>query len=154
MERKGPSGKSNVELTVASYLLTLQFNNFLVAIGAHICRTRDTNFGSQVLATVKDKVAQDVDNSEGTGVWTCEEGARLHVSIPTIVAAHLFRVTSAHANLRHAVNEAHPADFETKELPLRGKQKDEFIKQLHSSTYMSFLLAYIQGLHLVASASK
>ncbi|KAF2457270.1 6-phosphogluconate dehydrogenase [Lineolata rhizophorae] len=128
--------------------------NFLVSIGAHICRTRDPKDGSYVLADILDKVVQDVDETEGTGVWTCEEGARLHVPIPTIAAAHLFRVGSADAAKRMAVQRAFGSRTQPGSLQLNGEEKSRFINTLHEATVVSFFLAYIQGLHLIAKASE
>jgi 6-phosphogluconate dehydrogenase len=63
-------------------------------------RSKDNSY---ILANIRDKVVQDVDKTEGTGIWTCEEGVRLHVPIPTITLAHLFRLASADAARREKV---------------------------------------------------
>lgn len=39
----------------------------MIDIGAQICRQRDEN-GKHVLSIVEDKVVQDIDGTEGTGV--------------------------------------------------------------------------------------
>ncbi|KIW95194.1 uncharacterized protein Z519_03778 [Cladophialophora bantiana CBS 173.52] len=80
-------------------------DNFLAAIGADINRTKDQE-GHFVLANVLDKVVQDVGNSEGTGVWTCDETVRLRVPSSTIFSAHLLRLDSADAAKRERVNRA------------------------------------------------
>lgn len=96
-----------VSTTVCRAQLTrVQYDNFLVSIGADICRTKDPKIGGYVLAAVRDKVVQDVDDEEGTGTWTCEEGVRLHVPIPTIAVAYLFQLASADAARRIAVNKS------------------------------------------------
>ncbi|KAF8537782.1 6-phosphogluconate dehydrogenase [Trichophaea hybrida] len=48
-----------------------------------------------ILNEVQDKVVQDSDNTEGTGVWTLTESATRHVSIPTIAASHYLRIASS-----------------------------------------------------------
>src|SRR5690606_18652138 len=58
--------------------------NYLVDNGSRVCRAKDPRDGSHILANVRDKVVQDVDNSEGTGTWTLEEATRLHVPAPVI----------------------------------------------------------------------
>jgi 6-phosphogluconate dehydrogenase len=71
----------NVSAAVCRALQTrIQYDNFLVSIGADICRTRDPKTGGYVLATIRDKVVQDIDDEEGTGTWTCE-GVRLYVPV-------------------------------------------------------------------------
>lgn len=126
-------------------------DNFLVSIGVDINRTKDDQ-GNFVLATVLDKVVQDVDNSEGTGVWTCEEAIRLHVPAPTIVSAHLFRLASADAARRLDVNNAfqdimHPGTIKL-EVP-HEKSLPTFLQDLRLSLYAAFLSAFIQGLRII-----
>ena len=48
-------------------LMLLQKDTFLIEIGAEICRQRNEK-GKHVLSDVEDKVVQDIDGSEGTGV--------------------------------------------------------------------------------------
>ena len=79
--------------------------NFLVSIGANICRTKDDK-DQYILDSVREKVVQDVDETEGTGTWTCEEGVRLHVPFPTIATVHLFRLASADATRRIAIQKS------------------------------------------------
>lgn len=139
-------------------------HNFLVQIGAEICRTRDPDDPDKfLLDSIRDKVVQDVCEEEGTGTWTVEEAARLHVAAPSIAASHMFRVQSAYAARREAarktfhetsgtataaVTEPHasPPEAQTAEGKLRSAG------QLRDATYASFLLCFVQGLHLIAAA--
>lgn len=140
-------------------------DNFLVGIGAEICRTRDPGDPARFLVDdIRDKVVQDVCEEEGTGTWTVEEAARLHVSCPSIAASHMFRVQSAYAGRREAAAKTFreasgaaaaaaavqpgvsPAQAQTAE----GKL--EAARRLRDATYASFLLCYIQGMHLIAAA--
>lgn len=126
--------------------------NFLDNIGVDINRMKDGD-GEYVLADIRDKVVQDVDESEGTGTWTCEELARLHIPGPTIAAAHLFRCGSADAAAREAVKKA----FSGSQSPTRmemGQNQEETLKMLEDATYSCFLMAFCQGLHLIKAASK
>jgi 6-phosphogluconate dehydrogenase len=132
-------------------------DNFFIDIGVDICRTKDPEDNSKfLLADVRDKVVQDVDETEGTGTWTCQEAVALHVSAPTITAAHLFRLQSADAARRIAVEKALPKDphGRPKKLKLEAHMPLEpFLEDLRQATYFSFLAAFIQGLHLIAAAS-
>jgi 6-phosphogluconate dehydrogenase len=132
-------------------------DNFFIDIGVDICRTKDPEDNSKfLLANVRDKVVQDVDETEGTGTWTCQEAVALHVSAPTITAAHLFRLQSADAARRIAVEKALPRDphGRPKKLKLEAHMPLEpFLEDLRQATYFSFLAAFIQGLHLIAAAS-
>ena len=125
---------------------------FLLSIGVDICRQKDPANEKPLLKEIKDKVVQDVDESEGTGVWTSEEGMRLHVPIPTIAAAHQFRIASADADKRKAVKEA------AGDLPwgkhLTENSKNSLVQEdLRMATYGCFLASFIQGLGLLAKAN-
>lgn len=131
-------------------------DNFLLAIAVDICRTKDEE-GNYVLANVRDKVVQDVDETEGTGTWTCQEAVRLHVSAPTITAAHLFRLASADAARRIAVNKSFDGGFKGSLIQLESpheKALPSFLEDLKQATHASFLLCFIQGLHIIEKASK
>ena len=130
-----------------------QLRNFLVTIGADICRTKDPKDGNYVLSEVKDKVVQDVDETEGTGVWTVQESARLHASTPTITTGHLFRLTSADSAQRGRIRETFGTHWHVGKLSKAADWKKSFILDLHQATYAAFLLSFIQGLDLLSKAN-
>lgn len=89
-----------------------------------------------------------MDETEGTGVWTSEEGMRLHVPIPTIAAAHQFRLGSADAVRRQQVAKASGG-------PLVEPTKIENISEntledVRKALYAAFLASFMQGLTLLA----
>ncbi|EHY55780.1 hypothetical protein HRR83_009220 [Exophiala dermatitidis] len=131
-------------------------DNFLVSIGVDINRTKDKD-GNVVLANVLDKVVQDVDNSEGTGVWTCEETIRLHVPSPTIVSAHLFRLASADAARRLAVNKSFNGGVEPGVIKLEvphEKAMPSFLEDLRLALYAAFLCSFVQGLQVIKAMDR
>jgi 6-phosphogluconate dehydrogenase len=67
------------------------FNTFLIYIAVDIDKTKDSK-GRYVFGRAKDKLFQDVDNTEGTGRWSCEEAVRLHVPAATILRGIDIRV--------------------------------------------------------------
>ncbi|KAM7196930.1 6-phosphogluconate dehydrogenase, C-terminal-like protein [Naviculisporaceae sp. PSN 640] len=134
--------------------------NYLVGIGAQVCEMRakgkeQDEHHHHVLGKVKDKVVQDVDNSEGTGTWAAEEGIRLHVPHPTIAVSHLFRVASARAAKREAVAKSLDGGG-----LMPGKidgvaDKETFVQRdVQGAVYAAFLLSFIQGLHVLSAASR
>lgn len=134
-------------------------DNFLIEIGAEICRTRDPDDESQfVLSNIRDKVVQDVCEEEGTGTWTVEEAARLHVAAPSIAAAHMFRVQSAYAGPREAAHKTFQAagtDVTPTPSPAQAQTAAGKLKAagtLRDATYASFLLCFAQGMQLIAAA--
>jgi 6-phosphogluconate dehydrogenase len=127
-----------------------------VSIGAGICQTKDPKAGGYVLAAVRDKVDQDVDDEEGTGTRICE-GVRPHVAIPTIAAAHLFRLASADAARRIDVNKSFGGGAKVSSIELetpREKALKSFVEDLRMAIYASFLMAFTQGLHQIKKADK
>ncbi len=128
-------------------------NNFLISIGVDILRTKDES-GKPMIDRIKDKVVQDVDESEGTGAWTCKEGMALHIPIPTIAAAHQFRLASAYEHQRKLANKALGGRIAPIGSCCRHVERAEISKLCHSALYSSFLAAFIQGLTLLAKADK
>jgi 6-phosphogluconate dehydrogenase len=125
--------------------------NFLISIGADICKAKDPDDGSYVVDQVRDKVVQDYDDTEGTGTWTCEEGARLHVPIPVIAASHFFRLASADARQRDSISRS-MEDFQPQNCNINDR--NSFLEDLQNATYAAFLASFIQGLHLISAANE
>lgn len=130
---------------------------FLVDIGADICRMKDekgefVKKGEYVLAHVRDKVVQDVDETEGTGYWTCEQGVMNHVPIATIAAAHLFRCASADAGRRIQIQKSFGGGV--KPQPIKIESRDQFVKELENAVYGCFLMCFAQGLLLIKKMDK
>lgn len=158
MEQERPSCEYTYPVIRGFRRLThIQYDNFLVSIGADICRTKDPKTGGYVLADIRDKVVQDVDDTEGTGTWTCEEGVRLHVPISTIAAAHLFQLASADADRRIAVNTSFSGGAKVGSIALETPHETAlpaFLEDLRMATYASFLMAFTQGLRVIKKADK
>lgn len=119
---------------------------FVDYIGVSINKARDRD-GHHVLEKVQDKVVQDVDETEGTGMWTCEEAVRLHVPAATILSAHLFRCASADLDKRIADRRASKHQVDYKEI--KTNSKDNFIEDLRKSTYFCLLLCFAEGLAII-----
>ncbi|PKS08545.1 hypothetical protein jhhlp_004931 [Lomentospora prolificans] len=127
-------------------------DTFLVEIGRDVCRATDPKTGSHVLSNVRDKVVQDADDSEGTGIWACEEIVRLHVPGPTILTSHLLRLASADAAKREVVRRAFASKIGS---PSKlDVDKGQFLEKLRDAVYASFLESFIQGLHTLAKADE
>lgn len=124
---------------------------FLVDIGVSICRTKNDK-GEYVLDHVRDKVVQDVDETEGTGYWTCEQAVDKHVPAASILAAHLFRCASADAARRISVQKSFNGGVKPQRI--NNVSKEDFIKDLQMSTYICFLMCFAQGLHIIKKMDR
>lgn len=143
----------------------VQRNTFLIAIAADICTKRDSSSSlgetassdnaDHVLSTVVDKVVQDVDDSEGTGTWTVMESARLHISAPSIAAAHFFRLASAEraARLTARKNLKLQAPPNGPRRTFSIEEKDRFVEDARKAILASFLASWAQGLQIIARKS-
>lgn len=131
-------------------------DNFLISIGVDINRTKDDQ-ENYVLASVRDKVVQDVNEEEGTGTWTCEQSVNLHVPAATIVSAHMFRLASADASRRQSIQKAVGGGFAPGAINLETpheKALPAFIEDLKQALYAAFLSAFTQGIHTIRKADK
>ena len=137
-------------------------DTFLIKFGSEICQRKKTPKGDghgegvgqsgHVLDDVLDKVVQDDDDTEGTGVWHVMEAAMRHVSNPTNAEGHFFRVASGDRAQRLKV--ADKLQIPPPQEKVSVHDKDVFIEDLRQAVYASFLAAYCQGLELIARASK
>lgn len=128
-----------------------QKNTFLVKIGAEICLQKKDQGTGHVLNDIQDKVVQDADNSEGTGVWSVMEAAHRHVSAPTIAAAHFYRIASAGRSERLRFFDLIGGAAAAKKQHV--EERAEFIEDLKEAVYCGFLASYAQGMNLIARAS-
>lgn len=124
----------------------------MVSIGVDVCTMKDKK-GEYVLSQVKDKVVQDVDETEGTGYWTLETAADLHASIPTIAAAHNFRLGSSDAQQRTDFSRAAGGPL-AKPTKIKVDDKDAFIEKLRLATFGAFFAAFIQGMDVLRRADR
>ncbi|KAH6682749.1 6-phosphogluconate dehydrogenase [Halenospora varia] len=129
-------------------------NTFLVKIGADICGQKDKK-GHHVLGDVQDKVVQDIDGSEGTGIWSNTQATSLHVPAPTLSTAHYLRIVSAFRGQRQHVKETFHGSFLPSKFNFSSEsEKDAFIEDLRKAVYTTFLSAYVQGFGIIDVADK
>jgi len=129
---------------------------YLVKIGAEALRFKKGD-GAQnksgIVDDIDDKVTQDVDNSEGTGVWSMKAFAGCHVSAPTLSAAHNLRILSSQKDERSAITRL--MDITQPHHPtVPGVDKKAVVEALRVAVYGSYLASFIQGCNIIARASK
>ncbi|KAG4029488.1 hypothetical protein MFRU_015g00320 [Monilinia fructicola] len=129
-------------------------NTFLVKIGADICEQKDKS-GNHVLADVQDKVVQDIDGSEGTGIWSNTQATSLHVPAPTLSTAHYLRIVSAYRGHRQHVNEAFHDSFKPSKIEVKDEGEGEkIVEDLRRAIYTTCLAAYVQGMSIISKANS
>lgn len=125
--------------------------NFLYKICSEICRKKVENGKDFILDDIEDKVTQDVDDSEGTGVWTVVEAATRHVPCPTISEAHFLRLISSDRPQRRQF--AKNTDI-PKPRKAENFNVEEWVETLRKASYGAFLACFVQGCNLIAVMSK
>ncbi|EPE30413.1 6-phosphogluconate dehydrogenase C-terminal [Glarea lozoyensis ATCC 20868] len=129
-------------------------DTFLVKIGADICEQTDKN-GHHVLADVQDKVVQDIDGSEGTGIWSNTQATSLHVPAPTLATAHFLRIVSAFRGHREHVKDTFHGSFLPSKIDFSSDdEKTAFIEDLRQAVYTTCLASYVQGMSIIDAADK
>lgn len=123
-------------------------------IGADVCEKKDKNGNRHILSDVQDKVVQDIDGSEGTGIWSNTQATSLHVPAPTLSSAHYLRIESAFRGQREHVKEAFQGSFSALKMDLKHAEKDNFIEDLRKAVYVTCLAAYVQGISIIDAADK
>jgi 6-phosphogluconate dehydrogenase len=104
---------------------------------------------------VQDKVVQDIDGSEGTGIWSNTQATSLHVPAPTLSTAHYLRVVSAFRGQRkHVAETIHGSFLPSKFTFSSPSEQDAFIEDLRLAVYSTCLAAYVQGISIIDVADK
>ena len=119
-----------------------ELESFLVEITAGIVTTRDPQGDGPLVDAILDVAGQ-----KGTGRWTAIAATELGVPVPTISAAVDARAMSALKARRVSAAERGLGDLATQ--PLTDLTADD----LAAALYVSKLMSYTQGFHLLAEAS-
>ncbi|RXG15591.1 6-phosphogluconate dehydrogenase [Leeuwenhoekiella aestuarii] len=120
-----------------------RLQSFLVEITAEIFKQEDDLGDGRLVDKILDKAKQ-----KGTGKWTSQNAMDLGIPVPTIDVAVSMREISALKDERIVADklysrpEPQPID------------KDKIIALAEESLYFAFIVAYAQGLHQLADASK
>ena len=126
--------------------------SYLIEITAKIFAKLDPDGDGYLVDKILDKAGQ-----KGTGRWTAQTALDLGVPIPTIVAAVDARALSSIKSEREEVS-VELEDFEVSNSRQRAYiadiNKDKFIKFVHDALYSAKILAYAQGMQLLAKASE
>ena len=120
-----------------------RLQSFLVEITAEIFNQKDDLGDGQLVDKILDKAKQ-----KGTGKWTSQNAMDLGIPVPTIDVAVSMREISALKEERIVADKLYSRP-EPQEI-----DKGKLIAMAEESLYFSFIVAYAQGLHQLADASK
>ena len=120
-----------------------RLQSFLVEITAEIFKQEDDLGDGRLIDKILDKAKQ-----KGTGKWTSQNAMDLGIPVPTIDIAVSMREISALKDERIVADKLYDRP-EPKAI-----DKDKIIAMAEEALYFSFIIAYAQGLHQLAEASK
>lgn len=118
--------------------------SYLMEITARIFRTPDDDGEGRLLDRIRDRASQ-----KGTGRWTSQAALELGTWIPAIDAAVGLRVLSGRDELRQRAAQA----FEEPTAVWR-EDREEAVEAVHDALHGAKIVAYAQGLELIALASE
>lgn len=121
-----------------------KLNSFLIEIAAEIFAQPDDLGEGELIDKILDKAKQ-----KGTGKWTSQNAMDLGIPIPSIDAAVTMRGLSALKAERERAEDHFR--FQTS-APLPDRQS--IVRLVEDALYFAFIVAYAQGLSLLADASK
>jgi 6-phosphogluconate dehydrogenase len=119
-----------------------QLQSFLINITADVFKTKDTETDHFLVDVILDQAG-----SKGTGKWTSQEALDLPVAIPSIDAAVSARNLSVYKEER--VKAAKVYGLTTGKIEFT----DELLATLENALAFGFVIAYAQGLSMLARAS-
>lgn len=120
-----------------------QLQSFLINVTASVFKTKDADTDQFVVDLILDKAG-----SKGTGKWTSQEALNLPVAIPAIDAAVAARTLSGSKEERIKASKIYGHQIGKINLP-----KEELLLHLEEALAFSFIIAYAQGLNMLATAS-
>ncbi|UOY07015.1 NADP-dependent phosphogluconate dehydrogenase [Muricauda sp. SCSIO 64092] len=120
-----------------------RLQSFLVEITSEILTQKDDLTDNDLVDMILDKAKQ-----KGTGKWTSQNAMDLGIPVPTIDIAVSMREISALKEERTKADSLYdrPTPEET--------VKSSLVDQCEQALYFAFIMAYAQGMHQLADASK
>ncbi len=120
-----------------------RLQSFLVEITAEIFAQPDPYGTGELLDHILDKAKQ-----KGTGKWTSQDALDLGIPVPALDASVSMRQISALKALREKAEPLFPAP--------EGSvlEADTLAAEAEAALYFAFVMAYAQGMHLLAEASE
>ena len=117
--------------------------SFLINITAEIFKTKDTETDNFLVDVILDQAG-----SKGTGKWTSQEAMNLPIAIPTIDMAVAMRNISVYKEERTKAAHLYQSAIQKS-----ANTKKELTDQLEKTLHFCFVMAYAQGLSMLAKAS-
>lgn len=119
--------------------------SYLIQITGKILKQKDTLASGYLVDKILDKASQ-----KGTGKWTCVEGIKLDIAIPTIIEAVCSRLISNDYDTRNKLNNLYKTTY-SKE---RSRDRNVMINQIEASLFIANICIYDQAFKLLKKADQ
>ncbi|MFT4032059.1 MAG: NADP-dependent phosphogluconate dehydrogenase [Siphonobacter sp.] len=120
-----------------------RLKSFLIEITKDIFAYRAPGADHELLDDIKDEA-----KAKGTGKWTSQSAMDLEVPISTIDTAVEMRDLSKYKKLREQASDLYTIDGEKIDIT-----REEFLVALEQAFYLSMVVTYAQGMHMLSKAS-
>jgi 6-phosphogluconate dehydrogenase len=120
-----------------------ELNGYLIEITSRIFGKVDERTGNRLIDEIL-----DVANQKGTGMWTSQSAMELQVPVPMIDLAVAMRDLSVLEKQRETAGEIFK-----RPIPQFGGDRKIFLYQLGHALYAGMIIAYAQGMAVLAAAS-
>jgi 6-phosphogluconate dehydrogenase len=121
-----------------------ELNGYLIEITSRIFSKVDDKTGKRLIDEIL-----DVARQKGTGMWTSQSAMELQVPIPTIDLAVAVRDLSVFEEQRETA-----AGIYQRPIPPFHGDRDSFIDHLGHALHAAMVIAYTQGMAVLAAASE
>jgi 6-phosphogluconate dehydrogenase len=120
-----------------------QLQSFLINVTVNVFHTKDEDSDQFIVDLILDQAG-----SKGTGKWTSQEAMDLAVPIPTIDMAVAMRNLSVYKKERGEASALYGSSVTKITIP-----REALVSNLENALAFGFLIAYAQGLSMLAKAS-
>jgi 6-phosphogluconate dehydrogenase len=121
-----------------------ELNSYLIEITADIFLQKDEKTGKPLIDVILDEARQ-----KGTGEWTAWDALDLQVPTFNIDIAVMMRDMSAYKALREKAGQVLKGPK-----PNFEGERETFVRRIKNALYAAMIIAYTQGMALLAQASK
>ncbi|MEM1339081.1 MAG: NADP-dependent phosphogluconate dehydrogenase [Bacteroidota bacterium] len=142
LKKAGKLTNAELHNTYASWN-TGRLQSFLVEITSEIFNKKDDLTDGDLVDMILDKAKQ-----KGTGKWTSQNAMDLGIPVPTIDIAVSMREISALKDERTVADEKYDRPNPEEVV------KSTLVDRCEQALYFGFIMAYAQGMHQLADASK
>lgn len=122
--------------------------SYLIEITAEVLAQKDEATGGPLVDVIVDEAGQ-----KGTGRWTAISGLDVGAPVAAIAESVFARSLSSQPHVREVARRTLAAGIESVEAP-QPADREEFVEDVRQALFASKLVAYAQGMDMLAAAAQ